>query len=66
MIAIIDYGMGNLHSVFKTFKRIGADVVVSSNIEEIEKASKIVLLGVGHFAAGVANLKSRGLWEVVN
>jgi len=66
MIVIIDYGMGNLHSVFKSFKRIGVDVLISSDIKEIENASKIVLPGVGHFASGVANLKTRGLWDLVN
>jgi len=49
MIAIIDYGMGNLGSVAKAFKAIGADVKVTTSPKDLEKASKIVLPGVGAF-----------------
>jgi len=51
MIAIIDYGAGNLHSVKKAFDHLGAKVVVTGNAETIAPADKIVLPGVGHFSS---------------
>ena len=66
MIVIIDYGMGNLHSVLKAFRRIGADAIVSSKGEDIQKAEKLVLPGVGHFKKGMENLEKRGLIEILN
>ncbi len=49
MIAIIDYGMGNLRSVEKAFEKVGFKSVVTDKPETIEKADKIVLPGVGAF-----------------
>lgn len=49
MIAIIDYGMGNLKSIYKALKYLGAECLITSNPEEIEKADSIVLPGVGAF-----------------
>ncbi|MBU0764997.1 MAG: imidazole glycerol phosphate synthase subunit HisH [Bacteroidetes bacterium] len=66
MIVIIDYGMGNLRSVLKAFKRINAEVKISSDIREIEKADKLVLPGVGHFKRGMENLNNMGLTAVIN
>lgn len=66
MIVILDYGMGNLHSVLKAFRRIGAKAVVSSKIEDIEKANKLVLPGVGNFKKGMENLKSLGIMQIFN
>lgn len=51
MIAIIDYGAGNLHSVKKAFDHLGAEAVVTGNAETIASAGKIVLPGVGHFSS---------------
>ena len=65
-IIIIDYGMGNLRSVQKKFQRVGAEVLISSNIKEIAQAKKLVLPGIGHFANGIINLKETGIWEVLN
>lgn len=65
-IIIIDYGMGNLRSVQKKFERVGADVVVSSDLEEITRAKKLVLPGIGHFGNGVKNLKKTGIWDILN
>jgi len=50
MIAIVDYGAGNLNSVKKAFDHIGADVVVTDQPEIVAAADKIVLPGVGHFS----------------
>lgn len=66
MLVIIDYGMGNLRSVEKAFKRINAHPVISSKIEDIEQATKLVLPGVGHFKKGMERLHQLGLVEVLN
>lgn len=66
MIAIIDYGMGNLHSVYKAFKRVGAEVRVIDSPSGIEKYDKIVLPGVGDFKKGMINLKSAGFIESIH
>lgn len=65
MIAIIDYGMGNLRSVVKAFQRINVNVAVTSDAQEIEKASAIVLPGVGHFAKGMEQLLKLHLMEII-
>ena len=65
-IVIIDYGMGNLRSVQKKFQRVGAEAIISSNLEEISLSKKLVLPGIGHFANGVSNLKKNGMWEILN
>ena len=57
MIGIINYGMGNLHSVYKAFRRLGADVMVIDFTEGIEKFDKIILPGVGDFKKGMENLR---------
>lgn len=65
MIAIIDYGMGNLYSVEKAFVKLGAQVTVTSQPEVILKADKVVLPGVGAFGDCMHNLESYGLVEVI-
>ena len=59
MITIIDYGMGNLHSVLKAFKRLRIEAKLSSDIAEIQAADKLILPGVGHFKRGMDNLRER-------
>ncbi len=61
MIAIIDYGMGNLRSVEKAFEKVGFDAVVTDNPEIIENAEKIVLPGVGAFKDAKDGLQERNL-----
>ena len=62
MIALIDYGMGNLSSVSKAFKAVGAkDMVITSYANDIKKADAIVLPGVGNFGDGMRNLKEFNL-----
>ncbi len=65
MIAIIDYGVGNLFSLLSSFKRIGEEAVVTSDKAEIEKADKIILPGVGAFQDAAKKLRESGLDEVV-
>jgi glutamine amidotransferase len=64
MIAIVDYGAGNLNSVKKAFDYLGAEVVVTDESEAMEAADKIVLPGVGHFSSLQA-LDRTGLREAL-
>jgi imidazole glycerol-phosphate synthase subunit HisH len=66
MIAIIDYGMGNLRSVQKGFERVGHEAVVTRDAKTILSASKVVLPGVGAFPDCMRNLKEYGLIDVVH
>ncbi len=65
MIAIIDYGVGNLFSLCSSLKSIGVDAVVTSNIKQIKKADKLILPGVGAFEDAAKKLKDSGLRDVV-
>ncbi|MEN6325037.1 MAG: imidazole glycerol phosphate synthase subunit HisH, partial [Syntrophomonas sp.] len=65
MIAIIDYGMGNLASVKNAFNKIGYDAEITSRAEEILNAERVVLPGVGAFEDAVANLRKLGLDQVI-
>jgi len=64
VIAIVDYRAGNLTSVKKAFDHIGADCVVTDDPEVVRQAEKIVLPGVGHFAA-TCSLSGSGLREAM-
>jgi len=65
-VAIIDYGMGNLHSVYKKLSEFNVDPVLASTEDEIAKADKILLPGVGHFEAAINHLKDLGLYDALN
>ncbi len=65
MIAIIDYGVGNLFSLCSSLKSIGVDAVVTSDIKQIQKADKLILPGVGAFEDAAKKLKDSGLRDVV-
>ncbi len=65
MIAIIDYGVGNLRSVEKAFQFIGMDAEVSSDSEFILSADGVVLPGVGAFADAMESLQKAGMIDVV-
>ena len=65
MIAIVDYGVGNMFSLKCSFMALGADIVVSSDAELIRKADRIILPGVGAFSDAAAKLKKSGLGEVL-
>jgi glutamine amidotransferase len=64
MIAIIDYGAGNLVSVKKAFDWLGEECAITSDPEEVEKAAKVVLPGVGHFRS-TASLQRLGLFGAI-
>jgi glutamine amidotransferase len=63
MIAIIDYGMGNLRSVQKALEAVGHPALVTSDPEEARKADKVILPGVGAFEDAMAELRRTGLGE---
>jgi glutamine amidotransferase len=65
MIALIDYGIGNLRSVEKALAAAGADVRLTDDPDQILAADKVVLPGVGAFGDGVAGLHARGLVDVL-
>ncbi len=65
MIAIIDYGVGNLFSLTSSFKAIGEDVVITSDVEIINKADKLILPGVGAFGDASKKLFESGLDKIV-
>ncbi|MCR4318491.1 MAG: imidazole glycerol phosphate synthase subunit HisH [Planctomycetes bacterium] len=61
-VTIVDYGMGNLRSVQKAFQKVGAAAEISSDPAAIEKATRIVLPGVGAFGDAVKELRERELF----
>lgn len=66
MIVIIDYKVGNINSVQNMLKKVGCtDVVISSEPEQIAKATKLILPGVGHFDYGMRQLKASGLIDIL-
>ena len=65
MIAIIDYGCGNLFSLSSSLESLGIDCKITSNKAEIEAADKIILPGVGAFADAAKKLKDSGLGQLV-
>ena len=65
MIAIIDYGMGNLRSVQKGFEKIGAEAIVTADPQVVLEADKVVLPGVGAFRDCMHNLEQAGFVEPI-
>lgn len=66
MIVIVDYGMGNLRSIAKKLEMIKVKAIISSQPEDIRRASKLILPGVGHFGQGIKNIKESGLLPLLN
>ncbi len=65
MITIVDYGMGNLRSVSKALESLGASVRVSGQPQDVARASKLILPGVGASPAAMRELSARGLVEPI-
>jgi glutamine amidotransferase len=61
VITVVDYKLNNLRSLENTLRRLGHDVLVTSNPEDVRKAEKLILPGVGAFGDGIRNLKQFGL-----
>lgn len=66
MITIVNYGMGNLGSVQNMFKRIGVESNITSELNEIAKATKILLPGVGSFDAAMTRINEGGFREILD
>lgn len=65
MIAVVDYGMGNLRSVQKALEKVGLDAVITSNPEDLDRADAVVVPGVGAFPDAIHNLERLGLKEKI-
>lgn len=65
-IAIVDYGMGNLHSVYKKVNKNDVIAEIVSSASSIAKYDKIILPGVGHFGKAIVLLKESGLFNAIN
>ena len=65
MIAIIDYGMGNLRSVQKALEKVGAKTLITQNPAEIKSADKVILPGVGAMRPAMEKLDSLGLIDAI-
>ena len=63
MITIVDYGMGNLHSVLKAFEHLGVRAQIACEVRSLETADKIILPGVGAFADAMTALRQMQLVE---
>ena len=63
MIAIIDYGMGNLRSVQKAIESVGFAAEITSDPDQVRRSSKVILPGVGAFAEAAAELRRTGLGD---
>ncbi|RZL46672.1 MAG: imidazole glycerol phosphate synthase subunit HisH, partial [Pedobacter sp.] len=66
MIIIIDYGMGNLKSIYRKVEKENKEVMISRNPNDILLADKIILPGVGHFGNAMSNIKSNDFWDPIN
>ena len=65
MIAILDYGIGNLKSIHNMFKKIGLESIITSNVDDIKNADKYLLPGVGSFDYGMTNLKNSSFFTTL-
>lgn len=65
MIVMVDYGVGNIFSLYRSFQHIGAEILLTSDPEKIKKADKIVLPGVGAFGDAMKKLRESGLAELL-
>ena len=65
-VTIVDYGMGNLHSVKKKLDRLKTTSSITSNPRDIIKADKIILVGVGHFAKAMKNIQELDLLDALS
>jgi glutamine amidotransferase len=65
-VAIINYGMGNLHSVYRKLTLLNVHPIVTSSAREILNADQIILPGVGHFEKAIRNLHQLGIYDALN
>lgn len=65
-LVIVDYGTGNLNSIKRTLGRMGIECRISASAEDVERADKIILPGVGHFGRAMSSLNELGLFDALN
>lgn len=65
MIAVIDYGVGNLFSLTASLKFLGAETIVTNKMEDIQAADRVILPGVGAFEDAIAKLRATGLVDTI-
>ncbi len=65
MIGIINYGTGNIGSIYNMLRKIGAEVEICSNFDEVNKCKKIIIPGVGSYDNAIEKLESSGLFECI-
>jgi imidazole glycerol-phosphate synthase subunit HisH len=65
-IAIVNYGMGNLHSIYRRLTQLNIHPSIANSANEILNADKILLPGVGHFGKAMENLKQLGMYDALN
>ncbi|GAB6155710.1 imidazole glycerol phosphate synthase subunit HisH [Desulfosporosinus burensis] len=65
MIAVIDYGIGNVGSIINMFHKIGVPSVLTKDIDQVEKAEKLILPGIGAFDIGMQRLNESGLVDAI-
>ena len=65
-IAIVNYGMGNLHSVYKKLSELDVNPILATTAGQLMVADKLVLPGVGHFGTAMTHLKEMGMYDALN
>ena len=65
MIIIVDYGVGNVHSILNMLKKIGVEARLSKSPQDIYEADQLILPGVGSFDYGMTQIKSTGYDKVI-
>lgn len=65
MITIVDYNTGNLNSIANMIRKAGGDAQISSDVEVVKRATKLILPGVGHYDYGMKNLRANGMAECI-
>lgn len=66
MIVVVEYGINNVRSILRKIERLKFSATVARTEADLESASKIILPGIGHFGAGMDNLRNRGLLSALN
>lgn len=65
-VAIVDYGLGNISALLNIYKSLEIDAIATSSVEELERATHLILPGVGSFDWSVKKLRAKGLQELLN
>jgi imidazole glycerol-phosphate synthase subunit HisH len=66
MVAILNYGIGNVHSIYNMLKKINVSSLIATTVEDVAKADKLILPGVGHFDYCMQQFQQAPFFEAVN